>query len=95
MAVMPAGLSFWQKLWNKSIDFVASVIASTASAAIIALIDIGIWTWRWKRKRDLRLEEDKQRQQSLAQDVVKKEVNFGGVAKDMSQAVRSAELPPG
>ena len=58
---MLAEASFWLKLWNKGIDISASIIASTVSAAIIALI--ATLTWRWKRQRDLRFEEDKQRQQ--------------------------------
>jgi hypothetical protein len=57
---MTADPSFLHKLWDKGVDITASVVASTISASIIALI--ATWTWGFKRKRDLRLEADKQLQ---------------------------------
>jgi hypothetical protein len=60
--------SFIGKLWNKGVDIAASIVASTISALIIALI--ATLTWKFKRGRDLRLEADKQRQQSrIAQEL--------------------------
>ncbi|MGA3027618.1 MAG: hypothetical protein ABSF98_22890 [Bryobacteraceae bacterium] len=58
---MLADAPFWLKVWNRGVDIAASVVGSTISAAIIAVI--ATFTWRWKRNRDLRFEEDKQRQQ--------------------------------
>jgi hypothetical protein len=54
--------SVFEKLWNKGVDIAASVIASTRSAGIVALI--ATVAWRWKRIRDLQFEADKQRQQA-------------------------------
>jgi len=70
--LLVADLPFWQKLWNKGVDIAASVVSTTTSAAIIALI--ATWTWRWKRKRDLRHEADKQRQQhAIGKELLAKE----------------------
>ena len=69
---MVADVPFWQKLWNRGVDVAASVIASSITAAIIAII--ATFTWRWKRNRDLHFEEDKQRQhQRLADEFAKQE----------------------
>jgi hypothetical protein len=39
--------SFLHKLWEKGVDIIASIVASTVSAFIIA--GIATLTWRYKR----------------------------------------------
>jgi hypothetical protein len=53
-------ISLWEKLWNKGVDIAASVIASTITAGIVALI--ATLTWKRKRRLDLEFEMDKIRQ---------------------------------
>ena len=66
---MLADPSFIEKLWNKGVDIAASVVASTISALIIAVIATS--TWKFKRRRDLQLEEGKQRQQHRIAEEIK------------------------
>jgi type VI protein secretion system component VasK len=90
---MLADVPFWLKVRSRGIDIAASVIASTISAAIIAII--ATFTWRWKRNRDLRFEEDKQRQQQrLAEEFAETESRRTARERELADLIRSTQLPP-
>jgi hypothetical protein len=100
---MLADLSFWEKLWNKGVDVAASIVASTISAFIIAVI--ATLTWGFKRRRDLELEEDKLRQknrlelefakQKQTEDDSNRLRQLEKVRDDFASAAASAPTPKG